>query len=83
MELRATACHSAAAPTALLQYNTSAESGAALAQLVVNSALEKTSGKYFEGTRQIPSSDESYDEGCSKQLWQDSLVLTGLEDAVA
>ena len=63
--------------------HTPAESGAALAQLVLNPALEVTSGKYFEGTRQIRSSEESYDEGRGKQLWQDSLVLTGLGDAVA
>jgi hypothetical protein len=55
--------------------------GTALAQPVLNPALQGTSGKYFEGTRQIRSSEESYNEGRTKQLWQDSLALTGLGDA--
>ncbi len=63
--------------------HTPAESGAALAQLVLNPALEGTSGKYFEGTREIRSSSESYDQGRTKQLWRDSLALTGLRDALA
>ena len=58
-----------------------AESGAALARLVTDPALRGTSGKYFEGEREIHSSEESYDEGRAGQLWQDSLALTGLGHA--
>ncbi len=58
--------------------HTPAESGAALAQLVHDPALAGTSGKYFEGTREIRSSTESYDEARIQQLWQDSAALTGL-----
>ncbi len=58
--------------------HTPAESGAALARLVLDSALAGTSGKYFGGTREIRSSTESYDVGRAKQRWQDSLSLTGL-----
>ncbi len=55
-----------------------AESGAALARLVSDPALAAVSGRYFEGTREIASSAESYDEARTRQLWQASLVLTGL-----
>jgi len=58
--------------------HTPAESGAALARLVLDSSLEGVSGKYFEGRRQIPSSTESYDTVRAKKLWQASLALTGL-----
>jgi hypothetical protein len=51
--------------------------------MLLNPALEGTSGKYFEGSRQIRSSEESYDKGRSQRLWQDSLALTGLADAAA
>lgn len=56
-----------------------ADSGVALARLVTDPALAGTSGRYFEGTREIRSSPESYDEGRTKRLWQTSLALTGLE----
>lgn len=57
--------------------HTPEESGMALARLIVDPALASTSGKYFEGLREIPSSDESYLEGRAEELWRDSAVLTG------
>jgi NAD(P)-dependent dehydrogenase (short-subunit alcohol dehydrogenase family) len=39
--------------------HTPAESGAALARLVLDSSLARVSDKYFEGMREIPSSTES------------------------
>jgi hypothetical protein len=63
--------------------HTPAESGAALARLVVDPALEGASGKYFEGIREIPSSVESYDSARGKELWQASAALTGLDAAPA
>ena len=63
--------------------HTPAESGAALARLVTDPAYAATSGKYFKGTREIRSSAESYDQGRTKQLWEDSLALTGLRDVLA
>ncbi len=57
--------------------HTPAESGAALARLVADPALARTSGKYFEGTREIRSSQESYDEDRAGRLWQVSEELTG------
>ncbi len=62
--------------------HTPAESGAALAHLVLDPALEGTSGKYFEGTREIRSSNESYDRARAKGLWQASAALTGLDAAL-
>jgi NAD(P)-dependent dehydrogenase (short-subunit alcohol dehydrogenase family) len=57
--------------------HTPAESGAALARLLLDSALEGVSGKYFEGMREIPSSTESYDTVRAKELCQASMALTG------
>jgi NAD(P)-dependent dehydrogenase (short-subunit alcohol dehydrogenase family) len=52
------------------------ESGDALARLVTDPALADVTGKYFEGQREIPSSDESYDEARAEELWQVSEILT-------
>lgn len=57
--------------------HTPAESGAALARLVIERDLEKVSGKYFEGPREIRSSGESYDESRAAELWKASMELTG------
>lgn len=54
------------------------ESGAALARLINDPELANVNGKYFEGTRQISSSAESYNKGRSDELWDDSAVLTEL-----
>lgn len=52
------------------------DSGAALAHLVTDPGLASTTGKYFEGRREAPSSDESYDTARAETLWTDSLSLT-------
>ncbi len=52
------------------------ESGAALARLAHDPALEGLSGKYFEGLREIRSSLESYDASRGVELWHGSLDLT-------
>ena len=62
--------------------HTPAESGAALARLLIDPALEGTSGQYFEGMREIPSSTESYDAGRAGELWQASVSLTGSDATV-
>lgn len=61
--------------------HTPAESGAALARLVSDSALEEVSGKYFEGLREIRSSVESYDQARAEDLWSASEMLTGPDRA--
>ena len=58
--------------------HTPEESGSALARLIVDPALAATSGKYFEGLREIPSSVDSYDERRADELWRDSATLTGI-----
>jgi NAD(P)-dependent dehydrogenase (short-subunit alcohol dehydrogenase family) len=52
------------------------ESGDALARLVTDPELAATTGKYIEGYREIPSSDESYDTVRAEELWNRSLALT-------
>ena len=54
------------------------ESGASLARLLTDPTLADTTGKYFEGRREIHSSVESYDEGRAEELWQVSGALTAL-----
>lgn len=55
------------------------ESGAALARLMTDPLLGSTSGKYFEGQKEIRSSTESYDTDRAEELWKVSEVLTKTE----
>ena len=55
-----------------------AESGRALARLVLDPALESVSGRYFEGLKDIQSSAESYDLAKAAALWDQSAELVGL-----
>ncbi len=55
-----------------------AESGQALARLVLDPALESVSGRYFEGLKEIRSSAESYDLAKAAALWEQSAELVGL-----
>jgi NAD(P)-dependent dehydrogenase (short-subunit alcohol dehydrogenase family) len=52
------------------------ESGDALARMLTDPALAGTTGRYFEGRREIRSSDESYDEARAERLWHASEALT-------
>jgi light-dependent protochlorophyllide reductase len=61
--------------------NTSQQSGQALARLLLDQKLEDVSGKYFEGLRPIPSSQESYDLEKAGELWRTSIRLTNLPSA--
>ena len=63
--------------------HTPAESGAALARLVVDPTLVEANGKYFEGGREIPSSTESYDRVRAEELWRASARLTDIDAALA
>src|SRR6201997_5404331 len=49
--------------------HTAQESGAALALLVTPPELSGVAGRYFEGRRQIRSSDESYNDARAEDLW--------------
>ena len=52
------------------------ESGDALARLLTDPDLAATTGRYFEGQREIRSSDESYDQNRAEELWHASKALT-------
>ena len=61
--------------------NPAAKSGAALARLVLDPALERRSGGYFPSHsrwQEAPSSQASYHEGRAGALWQESLRMTRL-----
>lgn len=57
--------------------HTAQESGDALARLVTDPELASVTGGYFEGRRQIRSSDESYNDQRELELWNASVALTG------
>jgi len=57
--------------------HTANESGDALARLVTDPDLSATSGRYFEGHREIRSSEESYSDERAEELWNASAALTG------
>lgn len=72
--------------------HTSEESGAAFVKLALGPEGERKSGRYFEGVREIKSSEESYEEAKQEDMWSWTLenvprdgrerVLLGLEDLV-
>jgi NAD(P)-dependent dehydrogenase (short-subunit alcohol dehydrogenase family) len=61
-----------------MNINTVETSGRALARLVTDPELEDVSGRYFEGEREIPSSELSYDRENAMELWETSAELVGL-----
>lgn len=63
--------------------HSSEESGAALARLVLDPALASTTGKYFEGMKEIRSSVASYDTERADELWTGSEALTGMVGATS
>ena len=50
-----------------------------LAHLVLDPALEHTTGKYFEGMNERASSQESYDQHKAAELWEASAELVQLQ----
>jgi NAD(P)-dependent dehydrogenase (short-subunit alcohol dehydrogenase family) len=56
--------------------HTPKQSGSALARLVLDPRLAATTGRYFNGERQVRSSAESYDAGKAADLWETSIALT-------
>jgi NAD(P)-dependent dehydrogenase (short-subunit alcohol dehydrogenase family) len=62
--------------------NPAEKSGAALAQLVLDPALERSSGGYYPSHSRwakAPSSQASYDAARARRLWEASVRMTGLE----
>ena len=61
--------------------NPADKAGGALAKVVLDAELERTSGKYFPSHsrwRAAPSSEASYDEVKARTLWDESVRMTGL-----
>ena len=61
--------------------NPAPKSGAALANLVTDPALERVSGKYFPSHsrwREAASSDASYDVARARALWEESVRWSAL-----
>jgi NAD(P)-dependent dehydrogenase (short-subunit alcohol dehydrogenase family) len=56
-------------------------SGQALARLVLDPSLERISGKYYSGLKEVPSSKESYDLQKAFELWETSANLVKLTHA--
>jgi NAD(P)-dependent dehydrogenase (short-subunit alcohol dehydrogenase family) len=52
--------------------------GKELARLILDPALENSSGKYFDGMEERSSSQESYDQEKAAQLWEGSAELVKL-----
>ena len=52
--------------------------GSDLARLILDPALENTTGKYFDGLAEIRSSTESYDLKEAAELWESSVELVKL-----
>jgi hypothetical protein len=50
--------------------HTPQESGANLAWVALDSSVAGTSGKYYEGKKEIRSSKDSYDEAKQDNLWE-------------
>jgi NAD(P)-dependent dehydrogenase (short-subunit alcohol dehydrogenase family) len=61
--------------------NSTQISGQALANLATAERYAGVTGRYFEGEKEIPSSDLSYDRGKSALLWAGSAALAGLDAA--
>ncbi len=61
--------------------STPKKSGKAMARLILDPALENTSGKYFQILEEISSSEESYNQEKAKELWGSSKDLTSFQDS--
>jgi len=58
--------------------NSAARSGRALANMVTDPRFERISGKYFQGSRDVPSSKDSYDPAIATELWESSASMVKL-----
>lgn len=61
--------------------NTVRQSGSALANLVTDHKLDQTTATYYEGKKQIKSSDFSYNNDNWSSLWKASVELSKLTQA--
>ncbi len=61
--------------------STPIKSGKAMGRLLLDSQLEKVSGKYFQILEEISSSEESYNQEKAKELWESSKELTSFQES--
>jgi hypothetical protein len=59
--------------------STTAEGAATVVMLAADPDSGAVTGKFFAEGKEIPSSDESYDEAKQQRLWAVSERITGLE----
>lgn len=57
--------------------------GSALARLILDPSLDRSTGKYFDGLKEVQSSAESYDEKKAAELWESSAELVKLSSKEA
>lgn len=57
------------------------KAGANLANLAYAPDYKQFKGKYFEGKKEIPSSEDSYNPAYQKDLWNTSIRLTNIKQA--
>jgi NAD(P)-dependent dehydrogenase (short-subunit alcohol dehydrogenase family) len=58
--------------------STEEEAGRALGTLLVDERYSGVSGRYFDGFKEIPSSEESRDQQKARTVWEQSAKLVGL-----
>ena len=58
--------------------STEKEAGQALGSLLVDERYAGVSGRYFDGFKEIPSSEESRDEQKARAVWEQSAKLAGI-----
>jgi light-dependent protochlorophyllide reductase len=58
--------------------NSAARSGRALANMVTGPRFVRISGKKLQGTRDVPSSKDSYDPAMAMELWEASATMVKL-----
>jgi NAD(P)-dependent dehydrogenase (short-subunit alcohol dehydrogenase family) len=63
---------------ALPTMHSPSSSGQSLARLILDTTLEKISGRYFSGREERASSQESYDRARAQELWDESAALVQL-----
>jgi hypothetical protein len=60
--------------------STESQAASELGRLVVDPKFAGISGRYFDGSREIPSSAESRDESKAKTVWEQARTLAELTD---
>ena len=79
-KFRETIIRSVIGPMAGIVTSTPKKSGKAMGRLLLDSQLEKVSGKYYQILEEISSSEDSYNQEMAKELWEGSKELTRFQE---